>query len=49
MLHYYPMNDVVREQSVNHRYPYTIIVNLFTRKVGKEEYIEILGLILTSS
>ncbi|MDM5277168.1 hypothetical protein QUF95_07230 [Paenibacillus silvae] len=33
------MNDLVKEQSVNHWFSYTVIINLFTRKDGAEDYI----------
>lgn len=36
---YYPMNDLVKEQSKNHQFSYTVIVNLQTRKNDEEEYI----------
>ncbi|WP_251642715.1 hypothetical protein [Paenibacillus illinoisensis] len=33
------MNDLVKEQSKNHQFSYTVIVNLQTRKNDVEEYI----------
>ncbi|MFJ2043901.1 hypothetical protein ACIOBL_09870 [Paenibacillus taichungensis] len=38
-MHYYPMNEVVREQSKNHGFSYMVIVNLLTRKDTAEDYI----------
>ncbi|KAA8782493.1 hypothetical protein EC604_01345 [Paenibacillus amylolyticus] len=36
---YYPMNDLVKEQSKNHQFSYTVIINLKTSKYDVEEYI----------
>ncbi|GAS82368.1 hypothetical protein [Paenibacillus amylolyticus] len=36
---YYPMNDLVKEQSKNHQFSYTVIVNLRTCKNDAEDFI----------
>lgn len=33
------MSDLVKEQSKNHRFSYTVIVNLYIRKNDVEDYI----------